>query len=179
MLTPLRKRIMNHRLQLNGLATLDQPRELLEQLALGIRSHDDFRKLLLTVEPDKRQDCYQSLCGRLSFEAKPLEDYIIEGKQIAENRQLPEWDDITKQIKDHGSAASEAACNRAVAKAAADAQKMPNLVLECRRCTKIEAFRAVSRRDAWKSAKEVGWKQEKLGLKVTALCPACAPPTVH
>ena len=56
---------------LKAIRTSPNPAEMLSALAMGINSHEDFRKLLQTVEPEKRKIAYDVLRPRLSFQAKP------------------------------------------------------------------------------------------------------------
>ncbi|MBV8208210.1 MAG: hypothetical protein JO041_15600, partial [Acidobacteria bacterium] len=75
-----------------GLAGVDNPRLLLDQVSVLIRSHDDLRRLLATVEPGKREECYRELQARLLFQPKPLEEYMAETKRLAERQRLPLYD---------------------------------------------------------------------------------------
>lgn len=91
----MRFRTVKERLEINqflgrrGLATLDDPRGLVTQMAFLIQDHEHLRSMLIRCEPEHRRDMYESLKPHLRFEAKPLDVYIAEGQQDAERRQLP------------------------------------------------------------------------------------------
>ena len=87
---PVKERLeINQFLGRRGLATLDDPRGLVTQVAFLIQNHDHLRSMLIRCEPEHRRDMYESLKPHLRFEAKPLDVYIAEGQADAERRQLP------------------------------------------------------------------------------------------
>ena len=91
----MRFRSVKERLEINnflgrrGLATLDDPRGLVQQIGYLVQDHDHLRSMLIRCEPEHRRDMYESLKPYLRFEARPLDVYIAEGQQDAERRQLP------------------------------------------------------------------------------------------
>ena len=172
----LRKKLINKVLALNGLATLADPRSLLAQIAMGVKTHEQFQNLLMRVEPEKRPQCYYSLASRLSFEAKSLDTYIAEAKDEAVR--LPEWDNETKQLRDPGWQAQQEACRRAVQKALRESE-IGILELTCRKCTSAQTFRAVDKKAAWSKALTAGWSEETLEKAKRVLCPKCSSPRVN
>lgn len=83
--------LVNHKLQKLGFGTLKDP-TLFDQMAAVIRDHTHFRRLLMAVEQGQRHVAYQALAAKLRFKAKPLEDYEIESRTLAEQNQLPHYD---------------------------------------------------------------------------------------
>lgn len=177
---PLQKLSLNHRLNMAGLASLEDPAALLSQVALGITDHDKFRQLLLKCEPDQRYGCYYSLAPRLKFEPKPLETYIIEGKQQAEKEQLPVYDHDTGKISPFGTPVGlniNALAEKAIKARELEEVAKGSLELVCRRCTLAEIFPAVTRGQALKAAEVKGWRPDVVTDK--AICPKCSPKQIH
>jgi len=83
----LRRRI-NQTLGKQGLAQLDNP-GLVGQLAYFVRDHEHFRSLLVACEPDKRTAMFDAMAPNLRFQARTLEQYLMEARQDAEARRLP------------------------------------------------------------------------------------------
>ena len=172
---PLQRKAINHRLNMAGLASLDDPRALLNQVALGITSHEKFRAVLLKCEPEQRQNCYEALKDRLPFEARSLESYIIEGKQEAEAQKLPVFDSSTGKLmnfEDYNPTAKplERLAQEAIEAREREEAAKGSLEMVCRRCTRAETFPAKNRGMALKAAEIKGWRPD--GDK--ALCPKCA-----
>src|ERR1017187_7252061 len=86
--------LINKQLQKLGFGTLKDP-SLFDQMAMVIRDHTHFRRLLMAVEEGQRHIAYEALALKLRFKAKPLEDYITESKILAEQNQLPHYDPKT------------------------------------------------------------------------------------
>ena len=80
---------INRYLGKHGLATLDDPAGLVQQLAFCVRDHIHFRQILVRCEPEHRHALYEAFRPHLSFEAKPLDVYVAEAGADAEARQLP------------------------------------------------------------------------------------------
>src|ERR1035441_7780363 len=80
--------LVNKQLQKLGFGTLKDP-SLFDQMAMVIRDHTHFRRLLMAVDEGQRHIAYEALALKLRFKAKPLEDYITESKILAEQNQLP------------------------------------------------------------------------------------------
>ena len=83
----LRRRI-NQTLGEHGLGQLDHP-GLVNQLAYFVRDHEHFRSLLVACEPDKRTGMFDAMAPNLRFQARTLEQYLMEARQDAEARRLP------------------------------------------------------------------------------------------
>src|ERR1039458_7153029 len=86
--------LVNKQLQKLGFGTLKDP-HLFDQMAMVIRDHTHFRRLLMAVDEEQRHIAYEALALKLRFKAKPLEDYITESKILAEQNQLPHYDPKT------------------------------------------------------------------------------------
>src|ERR1017187_1797284 len=89
--------LVNKQLQKLGFGTLKDP-SLFDQMAMVIRDHTHFRRLLMAVEEGQRHIAYEALALKLRFKAKPLEDYITESKILAEQNQLPHYDPKTLAV---------------------------------------------------------------------------------
>jgi len=89
--------LVNKELHRLGFGTLKDP-NLFEQMAVCIRDHTHFRRLLMAVEPGQRHIAYEALHAKLRFKAKPLEDYVIESRTLAEQNQLPHYDPKTLAV---------------------------------------------------------------------------------
>jgi hypothetical protein len=185
MLTPAKKRELNGKLMSVGLVGLDQPRSLVAQLALGIQTHGQFRALLVKVEPQHRQDCYEAFRGHLSFEPKPLDVYIAEARRIAEERQLPRWNNETKmctefEVQNVGRTPKEtetAQVERLVtdtAKAITFEHVKKHLSLTCRYCTFSEDFPGKEKPQAWADAEAAGWTTVTTHEGQREVCPSCS-----
>lgn len=180
MSTPLnfsQRQKMNHLLQSAGLATLENAKELLAQVALGITDHYKFRSIIMKCEPERRRDCYESLKGFLRFEVKTLDQYETDARIEADVKQLPAvvdgkivaYEDYNPTKKPLVRIAEEAIAARQREEAAKGL-----LELVCRRCTVAELFPAKSHKEALKLAEVKGWRPD--GEKSDkALCPKCAP----
>ena len=174
----LRQKI-NKGLNQIGLAGLDDPRGLLNQVAFLIQNHQQFRSLLLSVEPAKRTECYESLKPRLKFEAKPLADYIIDAQQEAEAKKLPVWDQAAQKLIafddfHHKPKSLHELAQEAIAKAEKEQKAKGRLELVCRRCTFTEDFPSTSPQQSYRDAREKGWAFERVKGKDKALCPNCS-----
>lgn len=181
------KPTMNKQLSQAGLATLDDPRSLLAQIALGIKTHEQFRQLLSKVAPEDRSNCYHSLCSRLPFEPKPLDTYIAEARNQADAEKLPTFDADTGKITEYGAVGPvnlNALAAKAIAQREAEENAKGRLNLVCRRCTYEGYFFAKTKKEAHEVAAEEGWYFEETGLhvrfskaagfKLKALCPNCS-----
>lgn len=157
---------LNHILQKVGLAKLTDPRNLLAQLAMGVKNHDQFRELLLKVAPDKRADCYQAMKPRLQFEAKALDVYIAEGKNIAFEKKLPVYDHETGLVNDFDSV-HRGEIER-IAQDAVQRWSLPKkaLNLTCRYCTFTQEIPG-------KDIQAATDQSERLGWHITAGMPVC------
>ena len=170
----LQRKAINHKLNMAGLASLENPDALLSQVALGINDHDKFRSLLLKCEPDQRYNCYYSLKHRLRFEAKPLETYIMEGKQQAEREKLPVYDHETGKLREFDAPAPlniNALAERAIMAAERERNARGHLEVTCLYCRFTAVFAGRSRTEAWKIAIAAGWRRN--AVTGTQSCPKC------
>lgn len=177
---PLAKRLISHALSQVGLAGLADPNALLSQVALGITNHAKFSAVLLKCEPEERANCYLALKNRLSFEPKPLEIYVMEGKQEAERLKLPVFDSATGTVRDYDAVEPlniNAMAEKAIARRDAEETAKGSLELVCRRCTFAENFPAKRRSEGLRAAEIKGWRPD--GITDKALCPKCAPKNVN
>jgi hypothetical protein len=112
---------------------------------------------------------YDSLKPHLRFEARDLESYIIDGKQMAENEQLPTLGEDGQlhpfQPYEVQSEGVDTAVGAALAKY--------HLTLVCRKCTREETFDGWRRADAVQAAREAGWAYNELDSKGSEICPQC------
>lgn len=161
-----------------GLASLAEPRALLSQIAMGIKTHDQFRQLLAKVSPEDRSNCYNSLASRLCFVPKPLDNYIAEARNQADAEKLPTFDAETGKISEYGSVGPlniNALAAKAAMKREAELRSPKNRMrLVCKRCTFAEVFMAATQIEAISAAQASGWKPE--GKK--AVCPKCSESVV-
>lgn len=170
--------MINHKLNMAGLASLEDPRALLSQVAMGIKDHDKFRAVLLKCEPEERQNCYSALRSRLPFEPKPLETYIMEGKQEAERQKLPVFaDGKLMNFEDYNP--TRKSLHELAEKAIADRmhadEAKGSLELVCRKCTVSNIIAAKDRKTAYSLAKSQGWTFEMFNEIERALCKKCSP----
>jgi cytochrome c5 len=142
-------------LKTRGLGGLDDP-NILKQLAFLVRDHAHFRKMLIVLEPRKRYECYTALSPYLRFKAKPLDDYIIEAKELAG--------------REHQKAAYEATpeldliAQDAIRKAQAAEEGKGLLKLTCRTCDRSEGFTGKTADEAYAAARLDGWRKISQGI---------------
>ena len=153
-----------------GLSTLDNPGALVQQLGYHVRDHDHFRQLLTQCEPAARTAMYDALSPHLRFTAKPLEDYMIAAKELAEREQLPQWDAKTQTFTTYKPPEI-----RTVEAAIAEAVAKFRLELVCKKCTREAVFFGVSRPDCVKAARDAGWAYADPTIERVAfeICPLC------
>jgi hypothetical protein len=183
--------LINKQLQKLGFGTLKDP-NLFAQMAMVIRDHTHFRRLLMAVEPSQRHVAYEALSSKLRFTAKPLEDYEIESRTLAEQNQLPHYDPKTlavtafkpQEITLNPDAStsgtvqdrSEASRLSKVAEEAIDrdlreSQAVQECTLVCAKCTREQQFRVKKRSAMPKVARQYGWT---FPTTDKALCMACS-----
>ena len=151
-----------------GLSTLENPGALVQQLGYYVRDHDHFRQMLTACEPAARTAMYDALSPHLRFTAKPLEDYVIAAKEMAEREQLPQWDARAQNFgmyKAPEIRTVETAITEAVAKFRLD--------VVCKKCTRVESFYSTTKYDAVRAAREAGWVYMDEGQKSYEICPQC------
>jgi len=156
---------VNRALKTRGLGGLDDP-NLMKQLAFLVRDHAHFRKILVLLEPRKRYECYTALTPYLRFKAKPLDDYILEAKEIAG--------------REHQKAAYEAQseleilAQDAIRKAQAIEDGKGLLKLTCRTCDRSEGFTGKTADEAYAAARIDGWRMIGHPNRKQFLCPRCS-----
>lgn len=156
-------------LRRHGLGGLDDPK-LAVQLAFLVQDHDQFRSMLMVLDPQRRHDMYEALAPNLRFDAKPLDVYVAEA---AANFAAAE-------SREHGAikvSGDETTAEEAIR----DARAQGWLELTCVKCTRTECFPGVSRLEAIELARRAGWvyqrmvtqKQGKEIVKEVEICPHC------
>lgn len=193
------KNQVNRELQRLGFGTLKDP-TLPDQFAAVIRDHSHFRGILMHIPQGlERKNWYDALSAKVRFKAKPLADYEMESRMLAEANQLPTYDPKTLEVKEYTAPKIESEeykqqkgviANRRqepdkLAKVAEEAidrdlregQATQELSLVCRACTFEQKFRVKKRGTAYKIARQYGWSIEAKGT--TALCRSCKPPAIQ
>jgi hypothetical protein len=82
------QRRINHTLAEHGFGRLDDP-GLVHQLAFFVRSHEHFRSLLVTADPEERRNMYEAMSPYLRFKPRTFDEYMTEARADAEARRLP------------------------------------------------------------------------------------------
>lgn len=154
-----------------GLAQLDEPAALVQQMATLIQDHDHFRRLLAKCEPEQRYQMYESLAPRLRFTAKTLGDYMIESAQIAEERQ---WPTVAPDGTLLPFKTAEVETDEYIAEQAIKAeQAKERLWLVCKKCTKEAVFYGARKVDAIRDARASGWTYDEVAGTGREVCPDC------
>lgn len=151
-----------------GLATLDDPAGMCQQLGFLVEGHDHFRQLLNRCDPEHRRDMYEALKPHLRFEAKPLDVYISELGQIAEREQLPTIGPDGLFQPFHVAEIRtdlERAVDQAIAKW--------TLTVVCRKCTREAEFYGARKADCVQAARDAGWVLQIIGDTKFEICPEC------
>lgn len=149
---------MNKALEKAGLAKLHEE-GLLDQMAVCIRDHEHFRKILVKVHPEQRTDCYEGLAPRLTFKARPLAEYVAEATNAAAESvsrcepvivgKKPSEPKTLEQIAEHSIGMSMAMDNA-----------RGRLTLVCSKCTNENTIYAADRMDALATFNSMGWRFE-------------------
>jgi hypothetical protein len=92
-------RQVNRELQRLGLGKLSDPK-LFDQMAFLVRDHGHFRGMLMHETPFDRSEMYKCLAPRLRFKALPLDVYEAQSKRLAEEKQLPQYNPSTLEVKE-------------------------------------------------------------------------------
>lgn len=170
-------RIDSERQQLNrflgrtGLAQLDEPAALVQQMATLVRDHDHFRGMLEKCEPELRYQMYEALAPRLRFPAKMLGDYMIESAQIAEQRQ---WPTVAADGTLLPFKPVNVETNEYIAEQAIKAEKAKErLWIVCRKCTKEALFLGARKADCIHEARVAGWTYDEVNGTGREICPDC------
>lgn len=167
---------VHHELKKLGFGGLDDP-HLFDQIAVLYKTHEQFRGLLMSVEPDKRAMAYDALRSKLCFVPKPLDVYEAEMKDLMERKQVPTWNRETFMPEDFRPP-DETSLSELAQEAIAQSQHEKTegiLEMVCTRCTVAEYFRAKRRKEAVKLAHDAGWRwEEKNGVR-KQYCPKHVP----
>lgn len=153
-----------------GFGGLDDP-NLIPQIAFCIRDHAQLRSQLFSVLPEKRRLAYEQLRPHLRFQAKPLDVYEAEMKEMAERMQLPQYNAETGEVipfKSIDQVAQEAIKQ-------GEHEKHGFFELVCSTCTKQGIFRAPKRKDAEKDAQSIGWRWAENNGQMKIYCPEHVP----
>jgi hypothetical protein len=162
---------INRTLGRAGLATLDDPRGVVQQLAFLVTDHDQFRRLLTKCEPEHRREMYAALVPNLRFTAKPLDVYLSEAARDAEARQLPTLGEGGKLIPFRPA---EVRSDEYLAQQAVESEMATHhLTLTCRKCTRQETFSGMRKADAVQAARLAGWTYDEMGGTGFEICPDC------
>ena len=157
---------INRYLGNRGLATLDNPGGLCQQLGYLVEDEEHFKQILNRVSPELCRDCYDALTPHLRFKARPLDVYLSELGAEAEAQQLPTVDEDGKFH------AYNTADIRTVQRVVEESISSWHLTLTCKRCLKEETFHGGRRADVIFKAREAGWTYESAnGGRET--CPSC------
>jgi hypothetical protein len=156
---------INNSLGRHGLATLDDPRGMLQQLGFLVQDHAHLRRMLIKCEPSERHTMYESLRPHLSFEPKPLDVYISEGGADAAARQLPT---IGPDGQLHGYSVPEI-----ITGIAEEAIAKVHLTVTCKKCTRTVTFCGTRKADAVQKARFEGWTYNELNATGYEVCPSC------
>lgn len=160
--------------------THDNDREMIAQMGVCVRDHNHFRAILAKVEPEKRHIAYEAFRSHLRFTPKPLEVYLSEAAQLAEQEKLPVWDEKSQTITDykdyHGSTRPylEVLAERAIHQATLERKAKGSLTLVCAKCTKTIIYPALDQVAAYAFAAKDGWIFDKnADGEEKAVCPEC------
>lgn len=147
-------------------------RDALQALAMAIDDHEDMRKLMATVEPEKRKIAYETLRGLVSFQLKPLDEYIRMNGEFAERHRLPTLNTETGELTAFEPArnAVEKAAELAIHKGMDVKQGV--LVLTCPKCTYHAEYSGFTVVSAVTLARADGWKYD--AVLDREICPKCA-----
>ena len=169
--------LINKQLQKLGFGNLKDP-SLFDQMAMVIRDHTHFRRLLMSVEEGQRHIAYEALASKLRFTAKPLEDYVIESRTLAEQNQLPHYDPKTLAVtawKPQEIETQEHKLARVAERAIDEDLRLSEATqiwtLVCAKCTFEQQFRVKRRSNGPRVARRDGWTFPELDK---AICRACS-----
>lgn len=143
--------------------------EAIAALAGTIRDHKHLQRLVTETEPSMRTAFYESVRPHLKFQAKPMDVYIADAKQMADREQLP----VIQQdgtLKAYSPPQDVATTEKAMAFAIAKR----NLYLTCSVCEKNDVFFTVGTETpvaVVMKARRAGWVYDPVDK--TETCPAC------
>ena len=88
------RQTINRYLGDHGLATLDDPTGVAQQLGYLVEDDQHFKQLINRCSPEYRRDLYEALRPHLKFNPRPLDAYISELGLEAEIQKLPTVDEL-------------------------------------------------------------------------------------
>jgi hypothetical protein len=127
-----------------------------------VQDHQHFTELLKACEPALRREMYEAMAPHLKFPPKPLEQYIIAAKELAEAKQLPtiEADGTLKAFSTPVIGAAEI--------------QVPEFELwvQCSKCEREGFFYGDRRADAIHELRNAGWAFDETVMQ-HHICPNC------
>lgn len=179
--SPKERQKINHELKKLGFGGIED-RNLFAQIATLYKTHESFRGLLMSTQPDQRRIAYEAIRPHLCFVAKPLDVYE---REIHEKAEREQWDVIhegnphwPQPFKVGEIETEEYKLAKLAEEAIEDAEHEKSkgvLEMVCRTCLTAEHFPAAKRRQAVKAAHDAGWRwDERNGTKRT-FCPRHVP----
>jgi len=152
---------------------VDEERSIrkLQLLAPKIRNHKDLETKITSAPPHLRMIIYEIVRPHLTFEAWPLDKYIISAKQMAEREKLPTMDEAGR-LWEFQPPQDVKTAEKAIAAALA----VRTLTLTCGKCTVQEQFHAIgneSNVDVILKARAIGWIYDYKADPQREICPKC------
>lgn len=172
--------LINKQLQKLGFGDLKDP-TLYIQFAACVRDHAHFRGILMHMPQPERSKWYEAMRPHLRFNAKPLFDYEMESRTLADQNQLPSYNPATLECREYSPAQIETEEFR-LAKIATEAietekheKARGRLTLVCTKCTVSQTFYHEQRKIAQKDAHEAGWRWDERNGTKRMFCPEHVP----
>jgi hypothetical protein len=160
------RKTINNYLGNRGLATLDNPGGLCQQLGYLVEDETHLKQILNRCAPELRRECYEAVLPHLRFKARPLDVYLSELGAEAEAEQLPVVNEAGK------FRAYNPPDIRTVQRVVEESISSWHLTLTCKKCLREETFHGGRRADVIFKARDAGWTYEAAnGGRET--CPAC------
>lgn len=172
---------LNHELKSHGLASLEEAGSLIPQLAYLVRDDRHFATLLNACEPEERRNMYEAMAPNLRFRPRMFAEYLIENAQQAEQEQLPTLGPggalVPFKVPELKTPAT--ADDRIATAAAVIAKEHLHVV--CVVCTREETVSAISKEDAVREVRKLGWRyafknsliDPSLDPERVEVCPNC------
>lgn len=149
-----------------GLGQIGDP-GVIAQMGYLVEDHEHFRQMILKCEPSERYTMYEALAPNLRFTAKPLDEYMIESRRLAEVKQLPvqQPDGTLKPYTPPEVRTIQSCVDEVLAK--------HHLMVTCRKCTKEATFPGKTRAEAVWRARDAGWTYDEVKGDGREICPDC------
>lgn len=188
--TPREEDVVNRALMSGGFGKLDDPntiRQIGFVVGRGVKTHDDFRKLINRCEPERRRDMYETLKPYITFPLDPLDLYISRNLEEAERKQMPTVDPVSGHLVEfkipevRSLGAAQKTGDLLTAQEALDrASARIVLTLDCKHCLREATFPAMRRDEAVLAARTLGWEHRTPdGAEPYELCPKCSHARKH